>query len=407
MHTTSCRCCQKSSFVEVLDLGTQPVADRLVPQSHAGLPEPRYPLAIVLCENCGLVQLTHAVPATELFCNDYPYFSSVSPELLAHAREHALSVIDRCKLTPASFAVEIASNDGYLLRNLVERGIPVLGIDPAEGPARAAQAIGIPTLCDFFDLSAAERIVSEHGKADAVIANNVLAHVADQRELVAAIAALLKPGGAASIEVPYLRDLIEKCEFDTIYHQHFCYFSVTTAKRLFETAGLHLNDVRHLRIHGGSLRLTVGFAEGQSAAVDRYLQEEEELGLASPAYYAAFSRRVHELKRSLLSTLTQLRAEGRRIAGYGAAAKAATLLNFVGIGPDLIDYVVDRNQHKHGKYMPGGKLPILPAEHLAQDRPDDVLLLAWNFADEIVAQQEAYRTSGGRFIIPVPEVKII
>jgi SAM-dependent methyltransferase len=407
MQTVQCRCCRNSRFAEILDLGMMPVADRLVPADAVDQPEPRYPLAVLLCEDCGLVQLTHAVPQHELFCNDYPYYSSFSPELLAHAREHASSLIERAKLNSSSFVAEIASNDGYLLQNVVEQGIPVLGIDPAQGPARAAEQIGVPTLCDFFDLAAAERIAAEHGKADVIIANNVLAHVADQREFVTGIATLLKSEGIASIEVPYLRDLVEKCEFDTIYHQHFCYFTVTSLCRMLGTASLHLQDIRHLRIHGGSLRLTVGFADTRSAEVERFLRDEEAIGINQREYYRSFADRVLTLKKDLLSTLTQLREEGCRIAAYGAAAKAATLLNFVGIGSDTIEYVVDRNPHKHGKYMPGRRIPIVPAEHLSQDQPDHVLLLAWNFADEIMSQQREYRAAGGRFIVPVPDVQII
>jgi SAM-dependent methyltransferase len=407
MRTVQCRCCQGSRFAQILDLGLMPVADRLVSVTASDEPESKYPLAVLLCEECGLVQLTHAVPPDELFCRDYPYFSSFSPELLAHAKEHADSLIDRANLGPGSFVVETASNDGYLLRNFVERGIRALGIDPADGPARAAEQIGVPTLCEFFDLAAAERIVAEHGRADVVIGNNVLAHVADQREFMAAIATLLKPDGIASIEVPYLRDLIEKCEFDTIYHQHFCYFSVTALSRLVQTAGLHLQDVSHLRIHGGSLRLTIGTADRRSENVERFLREEDEIGINRLDYYRAFESRVLALKEALFATLSGLRKEGRRIAAYGAAAKGATLLNFVGIGPELIDYIVDRNSHKHGKYMPGRRVPILPAEYLAKDRPDHVLLLAWNFADEIMSQQQEYRAAGGRFIIPVPHVQIV
>lgn len=403
----ACRCCGERRLAEILDLGTMPLVDRLVPMGSALETEPRYPLNVVFCPLCGLVQLTHSVLSTELFGEDYPYYSSFSPQLLAHARSHALALAEDLDLGPSSFAVEVASNDGYLLRNLVERGIPVLGIDPAPGPAAAAEAIGVPTLCRFFDLETAKSIVASRGHADVIFANNVLAHVGDQREFVAAIAILLKPTGAASIEVPYLRDLVDKSEFDTIYHEHFCYFSATALNHLFTAAGLHLNDIQRLPIHGGSLRLRVSPARDQSAAVKRILEEEHEIGLDRIEYFQTFADRVRDLKQSLLKTLTDLRGGGGRIAGYGAAAKGATLINFVGIGPELIDYIVDRNFHKHGKCMPGQRIPIVPAEHLAQDHPDFVLLLAWNFADEILRQQHAYRAAGGRFIIPVPEVRIV
>jgi SAM-dependent methyltransferase len=403
----NCRGCGGSGLPEIIDLGMMPLADRLVTIGPTNVPEPKYPLTVVFCPNCGLVQLTYSVPSEQLFCQDYPYYSSFSPRLLEHARKHALAVARDRKLNGSSFVVEVASNDGYLLRNLVERGIRVLGVDPAEGPATAARRIHVPTLCDFFDLETVKLITARHGKADVVFANNVLAHVADQQNFVAAVAALLKPNGAASIEVPYLRDLIDNCEFDTIYHEHFCYFSASALVPLFATAGLHLNDVQRTPIHGGSLRLKVGFPETRSPEVTRILAEEHEIGIDRFEYFRTFAKRVLILKRSLLDTLKNLRAQGKRIAAYGAAAKGATLINFVGIGPDIVEYVVDRNFHKHGKYMPGQHIPVMPTEHLQLDRPDYVLVLAWNFTEEILAQQQEYRAAGGRFILPVPEVRII
>jgi SAM-dependent methyltransferase len=403
-----CRCCNSGALDEILDLGNMPLADRLVPTGLSNIVrEPRYPLMVVFCPNCALVQLTHRVPAEELFLENYPYYSSFSPQLLEHARRHAEALVENRVLDGSSFVVEVASNDGYLLRNLVQRGIRVLGIDPAEGPAAAAQQINVPTLCEFFDLKTARSIADRYGKADVIFANNVLAHVGDQRDFVAGVAALLKPTGKASIEVPYVRDLLEDCEFDTIYHEHFCYFSVTSVARLLSTGGLKLNDVQRVPIHGGSLRLMVGFADDCSPAVGGMLREEHELGIDRINYYRNFRDRVITLKDALLNTLRELRGRGNRIAAYGAAAKGATLINFTGIGPDLVEYVVDRNFHKHGMSMPGQRIPIVPTERLLEDRPDYVLLLAWNFADEILAQQQQYRDAGGRFIIPVPEVRIV
>jgi SAM-dependent methyltransferase len=407
MGAIECRSCGETGLSSILDLGMMPLADRLVPMEASDAAEPRYPLAIVLCPNCRLVQLTHAVPEEELFCRDYPYFSSFSPQLLEHARSHALELLEGRRLDASSFVVEIASNDGYLLRNFVERGIPALGIDPAAGPAAAAERIGVATLCGFFSRETARVIAETRGLADVIIANNVLAHVANQREFVAAIATLLKPNGVASIEVPYLLDMIDNCEFDTIYHEHFCYFSVTALTHLFKTAGLHLQDVQRLPIHGGSLRLQVGRADTRSGEVERLLHEEREIGEDGVEYFRKFADRVLDLKDTLLGTLKELRSRGYRIAAYGAAAKGATLINFVGIGRDIVEYVVDRNYHKHGKCMPGQRLPIVPTERLAEDRPDFVLLLTWNFAEEILEQQRKYRAAGGRFILPVPDVQIV
>jgi SAM-dependent methyltransferase len=403
---STCRCCGGTALLPVLDLGAMPLADRMLAAGAEDV-DPVYPLAVVFCSDCSLVQLTCAVAADELFCEDYPYYSSFSPHLLAHAREHAESLMAKHSLDTGSFVVEVASNDGYLLKNFVEHGISVLGIDPAEGPVKAAREIGVPTVHDFFDEESADRIRMAHGRADVVIANNVLAHVPDQRAFMSAIGTLLKPDGVASIEVPYLRDLVEKCEFDTIYHEHFCYFSVTALKALMEASGLHLQDVARVSIHGGSLRLKVGHDDICSDFARQLLAEERETGMDRIGYFDDFAARVFQLREDLLKTVRDLRAQGCRIAAYGAAAKGSTMINFVGLGPDLIDYVVDRNHHKHGRRMPGQRLPILPPEHLMEDRPDLVLILAWNFADEIIVQQQAYRAGGGRFIVPVPHVQII
>jgi SAM-dependent methyltransferase len=394
-------------LVEFLDLGIVPLADGLVKPEDLSSEEARYPLDVAFCEDCALVQILETVAPEILFSDDYPYYSSFSPYLLQHSKENVEDLIERRQLGPDSFVVELASNDGYLLKNYVEAGIPVLGIDPADGPVKAANAAGVPTMHAFFTLDLAQKLVADGKKADVIHGNNVLAHVADTNGFVQGIAELLSDDGVVVIEAPYVKDLIEHCEFDTIYHEHLCYFSVTSVRALFKRHGLYLNDVKWLPIHGGSLRYYAGKSENVSAAVKEMLAEERSKGLDKPAYYQQFSARVEKLREELKKLLTDLKGDGKTIAAYGAAAKGATMINFVGIGTDTIDYVVDRNVHKQGLYMPGHHIPIRPPEVLAEEKPDYVLMLAWNFAEEIVEQQKEYVDRGGRFIIPVPEPRIV
>jgi SAM-dependent methyltransferase len=408
MPGRACRSCGAEGLVEVLDLGATPLADALVPRERLDAPEPRFKLVVAFCPSCTLVQHVEDLAEAELFDADYPYFSSFSPYLLRHSREHALGLIDKRGLDGQSLVVEIASNDGYLLRNFVEAGIPVLGVEPTPGPAAAGREAGVNTLEEFFGLALAEKLRAEGGPADVIIANNVMAHVPDLNGFVAGMAHLLKDDGLITVENPYVRDLIDHCEFDTIYHEHFCYYSCTAVAALANRHGLYLNDVEYFPdLHGGTLRWHLGKRNEPSQTAQRYLAEEKASGLTTLGYYADFADRVVEVKRRLLELLQGLRAEGKTIAAYGAAAKGATLVNYVGITTDLVDFVVDRNVHKHGRFMPGTHQEVRGPAALLECQPDYVLLLAWNFAKEIAEQQAEYRSRGGQFIVPVPTPRIL
>lgn len=409
-HVTSTRCrgCGAVDLQVVLDLGQMPLANRLLTAEDLDRPEPLYPLAVAFCSQCLLVQITDTVPPDELF-REYAYFSSVSDAMVEHARAVVDRLIDRLDLGADSLVVELASNDGYLLQHYVARGVPVLGIDPARNIAEVATARGIPTRAEFFGVDVATEMRAAGELADVVHANNVLAHVPDIHGFIEGIASILKPTGVAVIETPYVRELVERLAFDTIYHEHVFYYSVAALMRLFEPHQLELVDVEQTPIHGGSLRLFVmrkGAAQ-PAPIVAQLLAQETDLGMTTLAWFQDFGSRVERLGDELRGVLAGLNAEGRSIAAYGAAAKGAILLNAFHIGTETIDFVADRSPHKVGHFMPGVRIPILPAEALLEKRPDVCLLLTWNFADEILEQQSEYRRLGGRFILPVPEPRVV
>lgn len=382
-----------------------PLANSFRSRDRVEVPEPLYPLVLVFCPQCSLVQITETVPPEILF-REYPYFSSVANAVLENARTISSRLIAHRGLNAASQVVEIASNDGYLLQYYREHGIPVLGIEPAANVARVAQQRGISTLLRFFNRDLASELCRQGIRADVVHANNVIAHVADLAGALDGIASLLKDSGICVIEVPYVRDMIERLEFDTVYHEHLCYFSLRALDRLLGLHNLVLVDVERIPIHGGSLRVFVSRLATPNAAVRDMLDAEAAAGMDQFGYYEGWARRVEDLKKDLLTLLRDLRAAGKRLAAYGASAKGMILLNHLGIGSDLIEFVVDRSSAKQGLFTPGSRLPILPVEALAESMPDFALLLAWNFADEVLAQQEEYRRRGGKFIIPLPQPEV-
>jgi hypothetical protein len=391
----------------VLSLGLQPIANALLASEELDSAESVYPLEVMACEDCGLAQVSETIPPEILFSDEYPYFSSFIPALLDHSKRHVQALREEIALDGSDLVIEVASNDGYLLRNFVEAGVPVLGIDPASGPAKVAIAAGIPTEISFFGRETAERIAADGRRAKIMLANNVLAHVADINDFVSGFAVLLADDGFAEFEFPYVRDLVERCAFDTIYHEHVYYHSLTALTPLFERHGLYLNDVERLDIHGGSLRLRVSKNKGVSERLALLQADEDVLGLGKIEYYRDFGARVDRIREDLRSTLAKYQANGKTIAAYGAAAKGATLLNFAGLPEGTISYVVDRNTHKVGKFIPGVKLPIVSVETLQQEQPDYLLILAWNFADEIVEQQRDYFDAGGTFLSAIPSPHVI
>lgn len=408
MTESVCRSCGDGRLSAVLSLGELPLANALLSTDQLGMSEALYPLDLVFCEGCSLVQITETVEPGVLF-RDYLYFSSFSETFVKHAEGLAERLSAARALSSASLVMEIASNDGYLLQHYGRRGIPVLGIEPAENVAAVARGKGVQTRAEFFSRSLAEELRAEGLRADVLHANNVLAHVADLNSFVAGIAIVLKDSGVAVIEVPYVLDMVDHCEFDTIYHEHLCYFSLLALTALLARHGLVISDVERLTVHGGSLRIFAGHREVavEGDSVRRLRSEEEHRRSGDLSFYAAFGQRVQEAKAGLTSLVHKLRQDGKVIAAYGAAAKGTVLLNYFGIGHEAISFVVDRSPHKQGRLIPGVRIPIVGPEALLERQPDYVILLVWNLAEEVLTQQVEYRSRGGQFIVPIPAARIL
>jgi SAM-dependent methyltransferase len=404
-----CRFCAAPLERVFVDLGSSPLANSYLEPEDLGRAEPYYPLCVYVCERCWLCQLP-AVATPEQIFSDYAYFSSYSSSWVEHARRYVESVTERFGLGSGHQVVEIASNDGYLLRHFVERGVPVLGIEPAANVAAAARAAGVPTEVRFFGRATAAELVSRGLRADLLLGNNVLAHVPDLNDFVGGLAALLAPAGVLTMEFPHLERLVEGNQFDTIYHEHFSYLSLVAVERVFAAHGLECVDVEELPTHGGSLRVYArhagGPGEAPSPRVAELVARERRGGVETPAWYEAFGERVRETKRRLLEFLIRERRAGRSIVGYGAPAKGNTLLVYCGIRRDFLDYTVDRSPHKQGRYLPGSRIPILAPERIFETRPDYVWILPWNLRDEIAGQMAGVRDWGGRFLVAIPEVEV-
>ena len=406
---TGCRACGGRLSVTMADLGLQPASNAFLASLESAREEKRYPLRAKVCEVCKLVQLDYDVAPQELF-GDYVYFSSYSDQWLAHAQQYCEMARRRFALGAQSLVVELASNDGYLLKNFISMGVPVLGIDPSGTVAAAADKIGVPTLVEFFGESLARELAGSGRRADLIIGNNVLAHVPRLNDFVAGIALLLKPGGTATIEFPHLLELIEHVEFDTIYHEHFSYFSLYAIEQVFSRHGLRLFDVEQLPTHGGSLRIFAAHSNrtdlSDSALLREVRAQENAAGLAELSTYLRFAERVENCRRSLLAFLEGAKREGKRVAAYGAAAKGNTLLNYCAVTPADIPEVADRNPHKQAKFLPGTHIPVVSPEALLRSKPDYVLILPWNLQEEIRSQLREIGEWGGRFVTPVPVVRV-
>jgi SAM-dependent methyltransferase len=402
---TRCLSCDTEGLTEILSLGSLPLPNAY-PAAGAPADEPRFPLEVALCRACSLVQLRHIVPPEQMF-SEYLYFSSYSASMLTHAEALALSLVAERRLGSDSLVVEVASNDGYLLQYFQRAGVPVLGIEPAANIAAVARdEKKIPTLTDFFGRNVAARLVGEGKRADVLLGLNVMAHVPDLNGFMSGIATMLAPNGVAVIEVPYVRDMVERTEFDTIYHEHLCYFSVHAVAALVRRHGLVLERVERVPIHGGSLRLFIAHGDRHGQTTEQLLREEESLGLTRDAYYRDFRTAVERVRDDLNDTLGRLKASGKTIGAYGAAAKGSILLNYCGITANTVSFVADRSPHKQGRRMPGCGIPVVGPQVITERQPDYLLILVWNLKDEVVRQEEAYHRRGGRFILAVPRIEL-
>jgi len=404
-----CLFCSEPLRQTFVDLGMSPLCESFLTAEQVNQMEPFYPLHVWICERCFLVQVEEYVRPEGIF-TEYAYFSSYSDSWLAHVRAYADMITARLGLGGQSKVVELGSNDGYLLQYFVAKGIPVLGVEPARNVAQTAIARGVPTVTKLFGRQTARELVAEGVQADLVCGANVLAQVPDVNDFVGGIKLLLRPGGVVTVEFPHLMRLMAENQFDTIYHEHFAYFSFLTAERIFAAHGLTLFDVEELPTHGGSLRIYARHAEDASKPVGeraaKLRAREESAGLDRLETYASFTEQVHETKRRLLEFLIGARRRGKRIAGYGAPGKGNTLLNYCGVRTDFVEYTVDRNPYKHGRFLPGTHIPIHPPEKIAETRPDYVLILPWNLKEEIMEQLAAIRSWGGQFVVPIPDVKV-
>jgi SAM-dependent methyltransferase len=406
---TTCRACGGRLAVTMADLGMQPPSNAFLNSLDDATRERRYPLRAVVCEACKLVQIDYDVAPEELFGN-YVYFSSYADEWLAHATAYCEMAQRRFALGADSLVVELASNDGYLLKNFLEMRIPVLGIDPSDTVAAAAEKIGVPTLVEFFGEPVARRLAEKGQRADLIVGNNVLAHVPRLNDFIAGIALLLKPTGTVTIEFPHLLTLIDQVAFDTIYHEHYSYLSLVAIEGVLGRHGLRLFDVEQLPTHGGSLRIFAAHSKRtdlqDSAALLRVRELEAAAGLANLETYSRFSERVDACRRSIVAFFAEAKHAGKTVAAYGAAAKGNTLLNFCGVGPTDISMVADRNPHKQSKFLPGTHIPVVSPDALMQSKPDYVLILPWNLQNEIRRQLAGIAAWGGRFVTPVPVARI-